>query len=139
MLRISSRLAIPDKELQETFIRAPGPGGQHVNKTSTAVQLRFDVRACAAFTEPVRQRLLSLAGSRATAKGVIIIEASRFRSREMNRNDARHRLKMLIRKACTPAVTRKKTRPTRASIEKRLQHKRLRALKKTARRKPEPD
>ncbi|MBN2416999.1 aminoacyl-tRNA hydrolase [bacterium] len=139
MLHISAGLAIPEKELQETFIRAAGPGGQHVNKTSTAVQLRFNAQASAALSDPVRQRLLALAGNRATARGEIVIEASRFRSRELNRNDARHRLKLLVREACKKPLIRKPTRPTRTAKEKRLTQKRLQALKKSARRKPDPD
>lgn len=133
-LRISHDVTIPAAQLQESFIRAPGPGGQHVNKSSTAVQLRFDAAACAALSDDVKQRLLSLAGARASEAGVIIIDASQHRSQRRNREDARRRLAELIARALHRPKRRKKTRPTAASKQRRLETKRRSGQKKDLRR-----
>lgn len=114
---------IPDEELEEQFVRASGPGGQNVNKVSTAVELRFDVWRSASLTPSVRTRLLALAGRRMTKAGVLVIRADRFRTQEMNRADARARLQELIEEACKVPKPRIKTRPTKASKERRLEGK----------------
>lgn len=133
MLQITPTLFIPDAELSERFIRAPGPGGQNVNKLETAVQLRFDAAHAAALSEDVRHRLLRLAGRRADRAGVITIEAHRFRTRERNREDARERLTGLIRQALQRPKQRLPTRPTRASRERRLEGKQARSQLKQQR------
>ncbi len=134
MLRITDRISIDDGELDESFIRASGPGGQNVNKLSTAVQLRFDVRHSPSLPEGVRVRLERLAGRRLTREGVLVITAQRHRTQERNREDARERLIELIREAATPPVPRRATRPTRASRERRIQTKKRRATIKGLRR-----
>jgi ribosome-associated protein len=123
MIRITPRVAIDESELVESFVRASGPGGQNVNKLSTAVQLRFDVRNSPALPEDVRERLEKLAGSRLTTEGVIVIAAQRFRTQERNREDARERLFELIREASIRPVIRRATRPTLASKKRRLESK----------------
>ena len=109
-IRITSAIALDETELEESFIQASGPGGQNVNKVATAVQLRFDVVRSPSLPEPVRQRLVGLAGRRLTQNGVLIILAQRFRSQERNREDARHRLAELIREAAIPPKVRIATR-----------------------------
>jgi ribosome-associated protein len=127
-LRINARLLIPRGDFEENFIRSSGPGGQNVNKVSTAVQLRFDARGSRALSDDVAVRLMRLAGSRTTKAGEILIEASRFRTQERNREDARERLAELIRAALVPPPPpRKKTRPSKGSVERRLTTKRVRA------------
>lgn len=133
MLTITSRIAIEDAELEERFVRASGPGGQNVNKVSTAVELRFDVRASAVLPEPVRARLLARRDRRLTDEGVLVISAQRFRTQERNREDARERLLELIRAALVAPRKRVATKPTRASKERRLGAKKRRANVKQGR------
>ncbi len=126
MLEITPSLYVDERELTFEFVRASGPGGQNVNKVATAVQLRFDAARSPSLPEPVRARLLKLAGKRVKADGVLIIEARRYRSQEQNRFDAIQRFTELVRKASTEPKPRKKTKPTRAAKEERLKKKRKR-------------
>lgn len=134
MIRITRTLSIADSELQEQFIRASGPGGQNVNKVSSAVQLRFDVAHSPSLPEDVRARLIVLAGRRISQDGVLTIEAQRFRTQGRNRDDARVRLVELIRRATEVPELRRATKPTRASQRRRLESKQKRGDTKKQRR-----
>ncbi len=134
MIQITQNIAINERELKEEFIRATGPGGQNVNKTSTAVQLRFDVRNSPSIPDDVRERLIALAGKRVTEDGELIIVARRSRSQEQNRVDALERLKELIRWSSQSPKTRRKTRMTRASKLRWLKTKKIRGVAKKMRR-----
>ncbi|CAN0654649.1 aminoacyl-tRNA hydrolase [Nitratireductor aquimarinus] len=123
-LNIRNGVTVFEDELQEQFIRSSGPGGQNVNKVATAVQLRFNARNARGLPQRIREKVLELAGSRATKEGEIVIEAGRYRTQEMNRADARDRLtELLTRAAEPPPRPRKKTKPTRSAIERRLKAK----------------
>ena len=123
MITITPDIAIDDNELECSFVRASGPGGQNVNKVSTAVQLRFDAANSPSIPEEVRTRLIRLAGKRVTEAGIIVIDAHRFRTQEQNRLDAIERLRALIVAASTPPKPRHKTRPTLASRRRRIEGK----------------
>jgi ribosome-associated protein len=140
MLRVTSTITIDDDELDESFVRASGPGGQNVNKLSSAVQLRFDVRGSPNLPNDVRARLERLAGSRLTRDGVLIISAQRHRTQERNRQDARDRLIELIRRAAIAPIPRRATKPTAGSRERRLESKKRRSSIKGLRQgKPAPE
>ena len=134
MLEITDQISIAERELQFDFIRASGPGGQNVNKVSSAVQLRFDVANSPSLPEEARQRLAQIAANRINKDGVLILEASQFRTQEQNRQEAIARLVELVRRAAHKPRRRKKTRPSAASIERRLKQKRHRSEKKKLRR-----
>lgn len=137
MIEITPALRIPENEVQLEFIRASGPGGQNVNKVSSAVQLRFDVGA-SSLPLQVKQRLLRLGGRRITRTGVLVIEARSHRTQEQNRADALARLAALVRKAAAKPRPRKRTRPSAASREKRLESKKRRGeIKRIRRDKPD--
>jgi ribosome-associated protein len=127
MIRITDSIAIDESELTEDFVRSSGPGGQNVNKLSTAVQLRFDVRGSPALPNDVALRLMRLAGKRLTREGVLVIIAQRHRTQERNRQDARERLIELVRQAAVVPLKRRATKPTRASRERRLESKKRRS------------
>jgi ribosome-associated protein len=133
MIEVGPRIRIPESELSERFVRSPGPGGQNVNKLSTAVQLRFDVAGSPSLPEDVRARLIRLAGRRVDGSGVLTIEAHRHRTRERNREDARERLADLLARAAHRPRPRIATRPSRAAKERRLESKRARADTKRGR------
>ena len=138
MLIVSSCLSLPESELIERFLRADGPGGQHVNRTESAVELRFDVLGSPSLPEEVRARLLARRDRRLTGEGVLVIQGRRFRDQARNRDDVRERLAELIRAVLLPPKRRVATRPTRASKERRLVGKQQRGRIKLARsRKPE--
>ncbi len=134
MIQVTPTIAIDESEIQEEFIRASGPGGQNVNKVATAVQLRFDVANSRSLSDDVRERLIWLARGRITEKGVLIIDARRFRNQGANREDAVERLVDLIRKAAQKPKVRYKTRPTLGSKMRRLETKDRRAETKHLRR-----
>ncbi|MCX5517108.1 alternative ribosome rescue aminoacyl-tRNA hydrolase ArfB [Kaistia defluvii] len=123
MIRISDDIALDDSEIEESFIRSSGPGGQNVNKVSSAVQLRFDARRSRALPDAVAVRLMRLAGSKLTQNGVIVITAQRFRDQARNRADALERLVALIQEALIPPTPRRATKPTLASKKRRLEGK----------------
>ena len=132
MIKISDEITLNEKDIKEEFIKASGPGGQNVNKLSTAVKLFFNVKETATLSVEIKTRLIKLSGSRITDQGVLIIHAKRFRSQDRNRKDAFERLKKLLLKAAQKPKTRRKTKPTKAAIEKRLQSKKKKSdLKKS--------
>lgn len=133
MIVINRHIALLDSEIEESFVRASGPGGQNVNKVSTAVQLKFDAAHSPSLPEYVRVRLLTLAGARASSDGVITLTAQRFRLQSRNREDALARLVELIREATVKPKPRKATRPSRAARERRLENKKQRSAVKRQR------
>jgi ribosome-associated protein len=134
VIRITGTLFLNPAEIQESFVRATGPGGQHVNKTSTAVQLRFDVRRSPSLPEEVRRRLEGIAGSRLTRDGVLVLTAQSERSQLRNRQEALGRLVALIRAAAHRPVPRKATKPTKGSKQRRLDGKKKHGAQKALRR-----
>ena len=132
-LHCTPQIAIDEAELEESFVRASGPGGQNVNKLSTAVQLRFDVRRSRSLPDAVAVRLMRLAGRRLTDEGVLVITAQQFRTQERNRADARERLAAMVAEAAVPPKPRRATRPTLASKHRRLDGKAKRGAVKRLR------
>jgi len=124
MIQITPSISINENEIEEQFIRSPGPGGQKVNKTESAVQLRFNARSSPALSDAIFLRLKPLAGRRMTRDGVIVITANRFRAQEQNRRDAMERLIALIREAAVPPKYRRPTKPSKGAIQSRLDSKR---------------
>ena len=135
-IRVTPHIAIDESELEETFVLSSGPGGQNVNKVSSAVQLRFNVALSPALPEPVRLRLMQLAGSRLTKDGVLVLTCRQYRDQSRNRTEARERLFELIREAAVVPKKRRATKPSRRAKEKRLQHKKKHAELKRARGRP---
>ena len=135
MIQITDTIALNENEIQLEFIRASGPGGQNVNKVSSAVQLRFDAAGSSAINDAIYERLKKIAGHRMTTAGVLIIKASRFRSQEQNRQDALNRLVLLIRRAMQKPKYRRPTKPSMASGQRRLAAKRHRSEIKRRRKK----
>ena len=139
MLQATPEIALHENELTWRFVRASGPGGQNVNKVSSAAQLRFDVRGSASLPDEVRERLLRLARNRINREGVLVIDARRFRAQERNREDARARLAALICRAAQAPKPRLSTRPTLASKRRRIESKHRRTVLKQTRRSPAED
>lgn len=133
MIQVTADIAIPESEISERFVRASGPGGQNVNKVSTAVELRFDPSQSSAITSEVRDRLRAIAGSRMTADGVLVIDARRHRTQAQNREDARERLADLVRQALVRPRRRRATRPGKGAVERRIEVKKRRSDTKRAR------
>ena len=134
MLQITDAIQLDESEIHFKFVRSPGPGGQHVNKAATAVQLRFDLAHSKSLPDQIRQRLIKLAKNRINTKGVLIISANRFRSQDLNRKDALDRLINLIIKSARKTKNRRRTKPTGASIKKRIEAKKRRSKVKHTRR-----
>lgn len=136
MIKITNSVTLDPDEIEESFLRAGGPGGQNVNKVATAVQLRFDLRHSPSLPTGLRARAERLAGKRLTKDGVLVIIANRFRSQERNREDALERLVELLREAAVPPKPRRATRPSRAAKRQRLESKTQRGQVKKLRRPP---
>ena len=141
MIEVTRSISLPESEVELSFVRSSGPGGQNVNKVATACELRFDVRRSRALPDEVAVRLMKLAGRRLTKEGVLVIAADRHRSQEMNRADAIERLVAMIREAAKPPPPKRRaTRPTRASVERRLKSKTVRSgVKKLRGSRPAPE
>lgn len=137
MLKIDDGVVIPDAEIDISAVRAPGPGGQNVNKVSSAVHLRFDIGRSAALGDELKARLLAMRDRRITKAGVVVIKSSRFRNQDRNREDALERLSDLVRKALVVPKQRRKTKPGRVAQEKRLEQKAHRARIKKLRKGPD--
>ena len=133
MLEINSNITIKSSELHFDFVRSSGPGGQNVNKVASAAQLRFDIRNSTSIPEGIKPKLIKLAGKRVTSEGILVLDARSSRSQSQNREEALDRLRSLILKALHIPKPRRKTRPTRASIEKRLRNKKARGKVKRLR------
>ncbi len=136
-LQVNETIKLGEDELEERFIHSPGPGGQHVNKAATGVQLRFNLRQSPALSEALRERLTLLAGKRVNKDGILIIEAHRYRSLDRNRHEARQRLARLIHQASSITKRRVKSRPPHSAIVKRLERKRRHSQKKQHRKPPD--
>lgn len=139
MIRITNSIAIDESELKFSFSRASGPGGQNVNKVATAARLRWDVKRSPSLREDVKERLVKISGTRMTTRGVLVIDARRYRSQEKNREDALARLVALVKKAAVRPKKRKTTKPTRESKKRRLDEKRRRSETKRGRKKVSDD
>jgi ribosome-associated protein len=135
MIKIRNKILISEEELKFAFIRSSGPGGQNVNKVSSAVQLKFDVLNSESLSEKIKSKLMSIAGRRITKDGVLIIEAKRYRTQDKNKKDAIERLITLIRKSSEIVKPRRKTKPTKASLEKRISGKKKKSQLKKQREK----
>jgi ribosome-associated protein len=139
MIEISDSVSIDESELQLDYVQSSGPGGQNVNKVATAVQLRFDIPHSSSLPEEAKARLAKLAGKRVTQEGVLVIEAKRYRSQEQNRADALERFVSLVQRALEKSKARRRTKPSPAAIEKRLEKKKQRGERKRSRQKYAPE
>lgn len=135
MIKVNSLINLDESELKFSFIKASGPGGQNVNKVATSVQLKFNVYKSANLTDEVKEKIIKNAGKKATSKGIIIIEAKRYRTQEKNKTDAIERLVKLISQSAKVVKKRKKTKPTKAAAEKRIEVKKKKSTQKNLRKK----